>query len=240
MSLQHGMGDEPLYSPAAPVTAQGPRRDPAAARQGHGRRRTGRSPPARAGSGHSSGGPWGLPAQQGDGAEGWMLTFSPFIPWMPGSPWEGNTGSELGAASTGWTVLIVLQLRLGMRQPTPWPHVTYPVPFGSRRAGSVLGRWKQRGSIWDAEMRPCSALHTATPSVQTHRDPVLARCSGCSPGSWLARQPDGTEHPLGDGGTHLAWLTLATVTVRCRPGLGGPWGGPRGDPSSPKPRGWAP
>lgn len=100
-------GLSPTYSPAAPAAAvpappQAPGWDPAAARRGRGRRRTGRSPPARAGRGHGSGGPWGLPAGRGAGVEGRTLTFSPFIPWMPGSPWGGNRGAGLGAASTGW------------------------------------------------------------------------------------------------------------------------------------------
>lgn len=250
--LQHGRGGlSPAYSPAAPAAGvpgpahhRAPQRDPAAARRGRGHRRTGRSPPARAGRGHGSGGLQGLPAKWVGGTEGWSLTFSPFIPWMPGSPWGGNRGAGLGAASTSWMVLGVPQLRLGTSQSAPQPHVTYPVPFGSHRAGSVLGRGKQRGSVRGAETRPCSALHPArppsTPHVQTHRDSVFAGCSGRSPGSWLARQPGGTEHPLGDSGTHLAWLTLPTGTVRCSPGLGGPRGGPRDAPSSPEPKGWAP
>lgn len=84
-----------------------------------------------------------------------------------------------------------------------------------------------------------STLRTS-PRAQTHRDPILAGRSGCSPGSRLAGQPGGTEHPLGDGGTHLARLTLPRGTMTCSPGLGGPRGGPRDAPSSPEPRGWAP
>lgn len=121
----------------------------------------------------------------------------------------------------------------------PQTRATYPVPFGSRRAGSVLGRGEQRGSFRDAEMRSCSALPPASPWAHTHRHPVLARLSGCSPGSRLARQPDGIKRPLGDGGTHLTRLTLPKGTVRHSPGLGGPRGGPRDAPSSPELRGWA-
>lgn len=60
-------GLSPLYSLVALVLVHpgAPRWNPAAVQRGHGHRRTGRSPPARAGRGQGSGGAWGCtPSKQ--------------------------------------------------------------------------------------------------------------------------------------------------------------------------------
>lgn len=134
--------------------------------------------------------------QQDRGTAGRTLTFSPFMPWMPGSPWGGSRGAGLG-----W---MLLSITLPQRAQ---PCVTYPVSFGSCGAGPVLQAGKRGGSFRDAENRhpPCPPK---SPQLQTHRDPVLPRWPRLPPGSRLAGEPGGAEHPRGDGGARLAWLAL--------------------------------
>lgn len=65
--IWNGGGLSPLYSLVALVLVHpgAPRWNPAAVQRGHGHRRTGRSPPARAGRGQGSGGAWGCtPSKQ--------------------------------------------------------------------------------------------------------------------------------------------------------------------------------
>lgn len=103
------------------------------------------------------------------------------------------------------------------------PCITYPVPFGSCRAGSVLEMEKQYLEL--QRQNPPPTLPQA--HSPTHRHSILSRCPGLPPGSRLSRKPRSAEHPCGQIGARLARLTLQTGTVRHSPGEGAPQGAPR-------------
>lgn len=83
-------------------------------------------------------------AKQAGGMQGWTLTFSPFIPWMPGSPWEGNTGAGPGAASRGWMVLSIPLLRLD--EPPLGPMSPTLSPLGPAGPGLSWGGGNEEGA----------------------------------------------------------------------------------------------
>lgn len=74
----------------------------------------------------------------------WMLTFSPFIPWMPGSPLEGNTEAGLGAASTGWMVLSVPPTPAGDEPVCPSAPWHLPCPLWVLRGRVCPGEGKTK------------------------------------------------------------------------------------------------
>lgn len=156
----------------------------------------------------------GCSGREGGGTEGHTLTFSPFTPWMPGSPWQGKAGAGRCSVSPSWS----------WGQPSP-PCVTYPVPFGSRGAGCVLREQREHQECCGGPALPSTPI---TPGFTLTETPSLPGAPGSPRGPGLPGIPMAPSIPSGTVGHTWHGSPCPVGVVR----FGGLRGDPRGVPGN--------
>lgn len=125
----------------------------------------------------------GCSGRERGGTEGHTLTFSPFIPWMPGSPWQGKAGAGRCSVSPSWS----------WGQPSP-PQCHLPCPLWVPR-----GRVRPGGTEGTSGVLRCHRC-ASTPIITLTETPSLPGAPGSPRGPGWPGIPMAPSIPSGTVG----------------------------------------